>query len=61
MLFWMSVIIWHSRQAMVGFTFQNLCFKKVQFEPSVAYKSVAIKKKRVNSNSRKKGATDRLL
>ena len=32
---------------MVGFTFQDLCFKKVQFEPSVAYKSVANKKKRV--------------
>ena len=47
MLFWMSVIIWHSRQAVVGFIFQDSCFKKGQFEPSVAYKSVTNKKKRV--------------
>ena len=47
MLFGMSVIIWHSQQAILGFIFQNLCFKKGQFEPSVAYKSAAYKKKSV--------------
>ena len=52
MLFGTSVIIWHSQQAMVGFIFQDLCFRKWQFEPSVAYKSVADKKKRVQGKDK---------
>ena len=44
MLFWMSVIIWHSRQAMVGFIFQDLCFRKGQFEPLLFMKVLLIKK-----------------
>ena len=44
MLFGMSVIIWHCQQAMIGFIFLDLCFKKGEFEPSVAYKSVAYEK-----------------
>ena len=44
MLFGMSVIIWHSQQAMFGFIFQDLCFKKGKFESSVACKSVVYKK-----------------
>ena len=47
MLFGISVIIWHNQQAILGFIFQDLCFKMGQFEPTVAYKSVAYKEKRV--------------
>ena len=43
----MSVIIRYSQQAMVGFIFLDLCSKKGEFELSVAYKSIAHKKKRV--------------
>ena len=44
LLFGMSVIIWYSQQAMVNFIFQDLCFEKGKFEPSVDYRIVAYEK-----------------
>ena len=40
----MIAIIWHRQQVMVDLIFQDLSFPEGQFEPCVAYKSVAYEK-----------------
>ena len=46
MLFWKSKIIWKRSWSLVLSIFRNLWFKVGQFQPSVAYKSVAYKNKK---------------
>ena len=47
MLFGTSTIFWQRSHGPVVNIFRDSCFKIGQFQPSVAYKSVAYKKKRV--------------